>query len=149
MRAKLCAIAIGLSVVFAGGVRPAAGTVDVPVEKTTLANGLTVLVHEDRDLPVVSLYIFFHTGSRNERPGITGISHLFEHMMFNGGENTEGSSTRSSRATAARPTATRPRFHGLPRELPAARARARALDRGRRMRALAITPKNLEQERGS
>jgi predicted Zn-dependent peptidase len=41
-------------------------------------------VHEDRDLPVVSLYLFFRAGSRNEHHGITGISHLFEHMMFNG-----------------------------------------------------------------
>jgi len=38
----------------------------------------------DHDAPVVSLYTFFQVGSRNERPGITGISHLFEHMMFNG-----------------------------------------------------------------
>src|SRR5205807_8168193 len=38
----------------------------------------------DRSLPVCTLYSFFRVGSRNERPGITGISHLFEHMMFNG-----------------------------------------------------------------
>jgi predicted Zn-dependent peptidase len=38
----------------------------------------------DHDAPVVSFYTFFQVGSRNERPGITGISHLFEHMMFNG-----------------------------------------------------------------
>ena len=40
----------------------------------------------DRLVPAVSYYTFFRVGSRNERPGITGISHLFEHMMFNGSE---------------------------------------------------------------
>src|SRR5690349_8397628 len=90
MRAKRFGVLLGLFAMLAARVAPAAAAIDVPVEKTTLSNGLTVLVHEDRDLPVVSLYIFFHTGSRNERHGITGISHLFEHMMFNGGANTEG-----------------------------------------------------------
>ena len=49
-----------------------------------LDNGLTVLALEDHSLPSVSYYTFFRVGSRNERPGRTGISHLFEHMMFNG-----------------------------------------------------------------
>src|SRR5882724_3340226 len=63
---------------------------EIPVERTRLTNGLTVLVHEDRSAPVVSVYLFYRSGSRNERPGQTGIAHLFEHMMFNGGEHTEG-----------------------------------------------------------
>jgi predicted Zn-dependent peptidase len=52
----------------------------------TLPNGLRIRVLPDRLVPVVSYYTFFGVGSRNERPGITGISHLFEHMMFNGSE---------------------------------------------------------------
>ena len=52
----------------------------------TFPNGLSVRVLPDRLVPVVSYYTFFRVGSRNERPGITGISHLFEHMMFNGSE---------------------------------------------------------------
>src|SRR5512137_224209 len=52
----------------------------------TLANGLRVRVLPDRLVPAVSYYTFFGVGSRNERPGLTGISHLFEHMMFNGSE---------------------------------------------------------------
>jgi zinc protease len=52
----------------------------------TLSNGLRVRVLPDRLVPVVSYYTFFRVGSRNERPGTTGISHLFEHMMFNGSE---------------------------------------------------------------
>jgi len=50
----------------------------------TLPNGLRVRVYPDRLVPAVSYYSFFRVGSRNERPGLTGISHLFEHMMFNG-----------------------------------------------------------------
>ncbi|HEX4385576.1 MAG TPA: pitrilysin family protein [Myxococcales bacterium] len=57
---------------------------DFPVEEHELSNGLQIRLLQDRSLPVASLYSFFRVGSRNERPGITGISHLFEHMMFNG-----------------------------------------------------------------
>lgn len=54
------------------------------VHEATLPNGLQVRLLANHQAPVVSLYTFFQVGSRNERPGITGISHLFEHMMFNG-----------------------------------------------------------------
>jgi predicted Zn-dependent peptidase len=54
------------------------------VRTHTLANGMKILVHEDHSIPSVALYIFYRVGSRNERPGITGLSHFFEHMMFNG-----------------------------------------------------------------
>ena len=49
-----------------------------------LDNGLKVLTLEDHSVPAMSYYTFFRVGSRDERPGRTGISHLFEHMMFNG-----------------------------------------------------------------
>ncbi|HTB12826.1 MAG TPA: pitrilysin family protein [Bryobacteraceae bacterium] len=54
------------------------------VQTATLANGMKVIVQEDHNIPNVALYFFYKIGSRNERPGITGISHFFEHMMFNG-----------------------------------------------------------------
>ncbi len=54
------------------------------VKTHTLANGMKVLVLEDHSIPNVALYIFYRIGSRNERVGATGISHFFEHMMFNG-----------------------------------------------------------------
>ena len=50
----------------------------------TLGNGLKVVVWPDGDIPNVAMYTWYRVGSRNERPGITGISHFFEHMMFNG-----------------------------------------------------------------
>jgi zinc protease len=49
-----------------------------------LDNGLRVLVHEDRRLPLVAVNLWYHVGSRNERPGRTGLAHLFEHLMFEG-----------------------------------------------------------------
>lgn len=54
------------------------------VKQHTLANGMKVLIHEDHDVPSVAMYLFYRIGSRNERPGTTGIAHFFEHMMFNG-----------------------------------------------------------------
>lgn len=57
---------------------------EFPVTARTLGNGMKILLHEDHDIPNVALYLFFRVGSRNERPGITGLSHFLEHMMFNG-----------------------------------------------------------------
>ena len=65
------------------GILPA-GAQEFPVQSKTLKNGMKVLVQSDHSIPNVALYIFYRIGSRNERPGTTGISHFFEHMMFNG-----------------------------------------------------------------
>ena len=54
------------------------------VHTAKLENGMNILVQEDHAIPTVALYLFYKVGSRDERPGITGISHFFEHMMFNG-----------------------------------------------------------------
>ena len=54
------------------------------VQTHTLKNGMKILVQRDPSIPNVALYIFYRIGSRNERPGTTGLSHFFEHMMFNG-----------------------------------------------------------------
>jgi len=59
----------------------------IPYEKFVLPNGLTVLVHEDHKAPIVALNIWYHVGSKNEKPGKTGFAHLFEHLMFGGSEN--------------------------------------------------------------
>jgi len=52
--------------------------------RRTLGNGLTVLVHEDHRCPIVGVNLWYHVGSKNERPGRTGFAHLFEHLMFEG-----------------------------------------------------------------
>jgi zinc protease len=61
-----------------------AGAQTLQVREHTLSNGMRLLIHQDHDVPNIALYFFYKIGSRNERPGITGISHYFEHMMFNG-----------------------------------------------------------------
>ena len=59
----------------------------LPCAKRTLSNGLDVIVHEDRHVPIVAVNIWYHVGSKNERPGRTGFAHLFEHLMFEGSEH--------------------------------------------------------------
>jgi predicted Zn-dependent peptidase len=66
---------------------PALTPQSFPVERYTLSNGLTVLLHRDASVPAVCFWQWFKVGSRNERQGITGLSHFFEHMMFNGSAN--------------------------------------------------------------
>jgi zinc protease len=127
-----------------------ARAVTFPVESRTLGNGLRVLVQPDHSAPVVSSYVFYHAGSRNEHYGSTGIAHLFEHMMFNGGkrfgpgvfdDTIEGNGGSTNGYTTRDFTAY---LNNFPREaLPV------ILDlESDRMANLAITPKNLAQERG-
>jgi zinc protease len=74
----------------AAATKPAPATlpaVDIPYTKYVLDNGLTLIVHEDHKAPVVAVNIWYHVGSKDERPGRTGFAHLFEHLMFNGSEN--------------------------------------------------------------
>jgi zinc protease len=59
----------------------------IPYKKFVLANGLTLVVHEDHSVPVVGVNVWYHVGSRNEKRGKTGFAHLFEHFFFNGSEN--------------------------------------------------------------
>jgi zinc protease len=61
--------------------------VQIPYTKRTLSNGLDVIVHEDHQLPMVAVNLWYHVGSKNERPGRTGFAHLFEHLMFEGSEH--------------------------------------------------------------
>lgn len=61
-----------------------ASAIDLPYEKTTLDNGLTVIVHQDKSLPIVAVNLLYDVGSRNEEQGRTGFAHLFEHLMFMG-----------------------------------------------------------------
>src|SRR5215212_1624452 len=56
---------------------------------TTLPNGMKVVFLEDHSTPIVHTEVWYHVGSKNERPGRTGFAHLFEHMMFKGSKNVE------------------------------------------------------------
>jgi zinc protease len=61
--------------------------VKISFTKHTLANGLDVLLHEDHACPIVAVNLWYHVGSKNERPGHTGFAHLFEHLMFEGSQH--------------------------------------------------------------
>lgn len=87
-------LGVSLSAGVAGEIQPAQATTGQTrdarisgadqIESVTLANGMTIIVWPDRDIPNVALYNWVRVGSRNEVPGITGLAHFFEHMMFNG-----------------------------------------------------------------
>jgi len=125
--------------------------VRVDFKETTLKNGLRVITVEDHSAPVVAVSITYNVGSRNERQGRTGFAHLFEHMMFKGSENvgsgehfllvfnnggTMNGTTNEDRTNY---------FEALP---------ANQLDlalflEADRMRSLAITKENLDNQRNA
>ncbi len=86
----LCAglISFGLAAVACAAAAKPAPATRVPgadqVHAATLSNGMKVIIWTDRDIPNVAMYNWVRAGSRNEVPGITGLAHFFEHMMFNG-----------------------------------------------------------------
>ena len=61
--------------------------VTIPFEKTTLSNGLDVILHQDHSIPLVAVNVWYHVGSKDEEMGRTGFAHLFEHVMFEGSEH--------------------------------------------------------------
>ncbi|MEN0006362.1 MAG: pitrilysin family protein, partial [Bacteroidota bacterium] len=61
--------------------------IDIPYQKFVLENGLRLIVHEDHKAPIAAVNVWYHVGSKNEKPGKSGFAHLFEHLMFNGSEN--------------------------------------------------------------
>src|SRR5262245_58533553 len=75
------------AVVAAAPAGPALSPERFKVERHKLDNGLVVLTREDPSVPAVAFWQWFKVGSRDEHPGITGLSHFFEHMMFNGSKN--------------------------------------------------------------
>ena len=86
---KQVALSIALLVVLFAFVdpSPAASLPEIKYEKYRLSNGLQVILHEDHALPIATVNIWYHTGSKNEKTGRTGFAHLFEHMMFQGSAN--------------------------------------------------------------
>ena len=64
--------------------RATSSTLNIPLERMTLANGLEVLLSPDHSTPQVAVDLFYHVGSSNEQAGRTGFAHIFEHVMFTG-----------------------------------------------------------------
>lgn len=78
-------IAAGTPAALEAQATPTAATrLSVPYEAFTLPNGLHVILHQDRSVPMVEVNVWYHVGSSRERPGRTGFAHLFEHLMFEG-----------------------------------------------------------------
>ena len=79
-----------LTLLFCAAAFAQTAGIDIPYQKFVLDNGLTVIVHEDHKAPIVAVNIWYHVGSKNEKPGKTGFAHLFEHLMFGGSEDFHG-----------------------------------------------------------
>jgi hypothetical protein len=122
---------------------------EIEVQRHQLKNGLTLITQEDHSVPTICYIAFFRVGSRNERPGTTGISHLFEHMMFNGSRKfkpKEFDRLLESNGGYSNGTTNRDRTNYW-EEVPS-EALELVLDlESDRMRSLRLTEENLEQER--
>ena len=80
-RASPCVACVALG---SGAAARRASTINIPFERYTLPNGLTVILSQDHSTPTVAVNVWYHVGSKNEAPGRTGFAHLFEHVMFTG-----------------------------------------------------------------
>jgi zinc protease len=120
------------------------------VKFVTLANGMQILVWPDRDIPNVALYNWVHVGSRNEVPGITGLAHFFEHMMFNGtSKRAQGEFDRVLEANGARNNAFTSSDVTVYQDWFPRSALETVFDlEADRLRNLAFDPKVIESERG-
>ena len=83
------AVAAVMMLASAGGPSAAVRPPKLQYDISKLDNGLTVILSEDHSTPIVHVALWYHVGSKNERPGRTGFAHLFEHMMFKGSKNVE------------------------------------------------------------
>jgi zinc protease len=120
------------------------------VRTHTLANGMRVLTLEDHSIPMISFFVFYRVGSRNERPGITGVSHLFEHMMFNGSGKFKPKEfdLHLEMAGSGGNGYTTHDFTAYMETFPKAAIETVFDLESDRMKSLLLTPENLEQERG-
>ncbi|HTM25812.1 MAG TPA: pitrilysin family protein [Vicinamibacterales bacterium] len=89
LRRRLAVAVLGCALTLAPVARAAVRPPRLDYTMTTLPNGLNVVFLEDHSTPIVHLQIWYHVGSKNERPGRTGFAHFFEHMMFKGSRNVE------------------------------------------------------------
>ena len=88
MRRRSSLFVLGLLIAPLAAQSPAL-RLEVPFQQFKLANGLNVILHQDRSVPIATVNIWYHVGSANEKPGRTGFAHLFEHIMFEGSKNVQ------------------------------------------------------------
>lgn len=123
--------------------------VPLKIEQFKLSNGLRVIVNPDDSVPVVSVAVYYDVGSRNERPGRTGFAHLFEHMMFQGSENVPkaGHFQYIMKAGGTMNGTTSTERTNYYETLPANQLPLALWLESDRMRSLAVTQENLDNQR--
>ena len=121
----------------------------IPYEAFTLPNGLRVLYSEDHSTPIVSVDVWYNTGSRNERPGRSGFAHLFEHMMFEGSAHVKKGEQFQliSRAGGSENGSTAEDRTNYYETVPSNRLNLALWLEADRMRSLAITDENFHNQR--
>ena len=121
----------------------------VPFEQFTLPNGLRVIYSEDRSTPIVTVNLWYEVGSRNERPGRSGFAHLFEHMMFQGSAHVKKTEHNQllERAGADFNGSTAEDRTNYYETVPSNRLNLALWLEADRMRSLAITEENFENQR--
>jgi predicted Zn-dependent peptidase len=121
----------------------------IPFETYTLPNGLRVVLSEDHSTPVVTVNVWYHVGSANERVRRSGFAHLFEHMMFQGSAHVRKAEhfqriARAGGGMSGSTTADRTNYFET---LPSNRLNLGLWLEADRMRSLAITQENFENQR--
>ncbi len=119
------------------------------IEEFSLENGLRVVLNRDDAIPVVSVAVYYNVGSRNEREGRTGFAHLFEHMMFQGSENVPkaGHFQHVMKAGGTMNGTTSSERTNYYETLPASQLPLALWLESDRMRSLAVTQENLDNQR--
>src|SRR5437773_2417707 len=126
-------------------------SIHVDLKETRLANGLRVITVEDRSAPVIAVNVSYNVGSRNERAGRTGFAHLFEHMMFQGSENvgkSEHFMLVYNNGGTMNGTTNEDRTNYF-EALPANQIELAVFLEADRMRSLAVTQENLDNQRNA
>lgn len=120
-----------------------------PIKQFRLDNGLRIVLNEDHSVPVVSVAVYYDVGSRNEREGRTGFAHLFEHMMFQGSENVPKAAHFQyiSNAGGTMNGTTSSERTNYFETLPASQLPLALWLESDRMRSLAVTQENLDNQR--
>jgi zinc protease len=130
---------------------PAAKGIQIPIQQVTLKNGMRVVLSEDDAAPKVALCVTYDVGSRNEKLGHTGFAHLFEHMMFQGSENVgKGEHLILVRVNGGDVNGTTSEdVTNYYERVPANQLDLALFLESDRMRALRITPANLDNQRST
>jgi zinc protease len=80
---------VAAALVWSAGPEAASRPPKFVYQRMQLSNGLTVILNQDRSTPIVNVQLWYHVGSKDEKPGRTGFAHFFEHLMFKGSKNVE------------------------------------------------------------